>query len=67
MPGLDFVGLTFTLLPRTGRLVVFPGWLPHHEHAYRGQRPRVSISCKFVFEPASPLTPDRHVGAMPVS
>jgi hypothetical protein len=41
-PGLD-LGTTFTLLPRTGRLAVFPGWLLHYVHTYRGQRPRVSI------------------------
>ena len=26
-------------------LVIFPGWLMHHVHAYRGARPRVAISC----------------------
>jgi len=64
MPGLDLVGTTFTVLPRTGRLVVFPGWLLHYVHAYRGQRPRVSISCNVIFEPASPFAPERSVGSM---
>lgn len=67
MPGLEFVGTTFTVLPRTGRLVVFPGWLLHYVHAYSGQRPRVSISCNIVFEPASPLVAERHVGAIGAS
>jgi uncharacterized protein (TIGR02466 family) len=67
MPGLELLGTTFTVLPRTGRLVVFPGWLLHYVHAYRGQRPRVSISCNVVFEPASPFAADRHVGAMGAS
>jgi hypothetical protein len=67
MPGLDFVGTTFTVLPRTGRLVVFPGWLLHYVHAYRGQRPRVSISCNVVFEAAAAFEADRRVRATSVS
>jgi hypothetical protein len=59
MPGLELLGTTFTVLPRTGRLVVFPGWLLHYVHAYRGQRPRVSVSCNVIFEPASPFVTDR--------
>jgi uncharacterized protein (TIGR02466 family) len=54
MPGLDLVGGNFTVPPRTGRLVVFPAWLLHYVHSYRGQRPRVAISCNIIFEPASP-------------
>jgi uncharacterized protein (TIGR02466 family) len=65
MPGLEsLLGTTFTVWPRTGRLVVFPGWLLHYVHAYRGQRPRVSISCNVVFEPAAAFATDRHVGAV---
>ena len=68
MPGLEsLLGTTFTVLPRTARLVVFPGWLLHYVHAYRGQRPRVSISCNVIFEPAAPFATDRHVGATGVS
>jgi uncharacterized protein (TIGR02466 family) len=55
MPGLDLVGGTFTVPPRTGRLVVFPGWMLHYVHAYLGQRPRISISCNVMFELTSPL------------
>jgi len=54
MPGLDLLGSTFTAQPRTGRLFVFPGWLYHYVHAYRGQRPRVAISCNVTFELAGP-------------
>ncbi len=57
MPGLDLLGTTFTALPRTGRLVVFPGWLLHYVHAYHGTRPRVSISCNITFEVAPPPRP----------
>lgn len=55
MPGLDLVGKTFTARPSTGRLLVFPGWLFHYVNAYRGQRPRVAVSCNVTFElaPAS--------------
>ncbi len=54
MPGLDLLGNTFTARPRTGRLLVFPGWLYHYVHTYRGQRPRVAISCNVTFELAAP-------------
>jgi Putative 2OG-Fe(II) oxygenase len=67
MPGLDLVGTTFTVLPRTGRLVVFPGWLLHYAHAYRGQRPRVSISCNVVCELGSPFATDRRIGDLGTS
>ena len=53
VPGLDLVGKTFTARPSTGRLLVFPGWLLHYVNAYRGQRPRVAVSCNVTFELAS--------------
>jgi hypothetical protein len=52
VPGVDLFPTTFTVRPRTGSLVVFPGWLQHYVHPYRGSRPRVSISCNVVMEPA---------------
>ncbi|MBI3529429.1 MAG: hypothetical protein HY067_15860 [Betaproteobacteria bacterium] len=55
MPGLDLLGATFTARPQTGRLLVFPGWLLHYVNVYRGQRPRVAVSCNVTFELASPL------------
>lgn len=54
MPGLELVGTTFTAKPATGRLYVFPGWLYHYVHAYRGTRPRVCISCNVDFVVAPP-------------
>jgi uncharacterized protein (TIGR02466 family) len=50
VPGVDLFPTTFTVRPRTGTLVVFPGWLQHYVHPYRGHRPRVSISCNVVME-----------------
>ncbi|HEX4986077.1 MAG TPA: putative 2OG-Fe(II) oxygenase [Burkholderiales bacterium] len=50
MPGLDLFGTTFLAQPRTGRLFVFPGWLYHYVHAYRGKRPRVCVSCNVTIE-----------------
>jgi uncharacterized protein (TIGR02466 family) len=50
IPGLDLLGSTFTSRPQTGRLLVFPGWLYHYVNVYRGQRPRVCISCNVTFE-----------------
>ena len=46
-----FPGL-FTVQPRSGALVVFPGWLKHQVYTYEGRRPRVSISSNIVLEPA---------------
>jgi uncharacterized protein (TIGR02466 family) len=54
MPGLDLLGATFTSRPQTGRLLVFPGWLLHYVNVYRGQRPRVAVSCNVTFELAPP-------------
>ena len=54
IPGLDLVGRTFDARASAGRLLVFPGWLLHYVHAYRGQRPRVSISCNAIFQLAPP-------------
>lgn len=54
MPGLDLTGSTFIAKPASGRLYVFPGWLYHYVHAYRGQRPRVCVSCNVNFELAPP-------------
>jgi len=65
MPGLEsLLGTTFTVLPRTGRLAVFPAWLLHYVHVYCGQRPRVSISCNVIFEPTAPFAADRRVGTV---
>jgi uncharacterized protein (TIGR02466 family) len=52
IPGLES-GATFTIRPRTGMLVVFPGWLQHYVHPYRGARPRIAISCNITMSPAT--------------
>lgn len=41
---------TFSVRARTGSLVLFPGWLQHFVHPYRGTRPRISMSCNVVLE-----------------
>jgi len=50
IPGLES-GSTFTIRPRTGVLVVFPGWLQHYVHPYRGTRPRIAIACNVTMSP----------------
>lgn len=50
VPGLALFPSTFTIRPRTGTLLLFPGWLPHYVHAYRGTRPRVAISCNLTLD-----------------
>lgn len=49
---VELFGTIYTARPSTGRLLVFPGWLLHYVNTYRGQRPRVAISCNITFEPA---------------
>jgi uncharacterized protein (TIGR02466 family) len=44
-------GSTFTIRPRTGMLVVFPGYLQHYVHPYRGTRARVVIACNLTLPP----------------
>ncbi len=43
-PGLELVPTSFTCSPRSGLLVVFPGWLRHAVEPYRGRRPRIAIA-----------------------
>ena len=57
IPGLES-GSTFTIRPRTGVLVVFPGWLQHYVHPYRGTRPRIAIACNVTMSPMEHETPD---------
>lgn len=54
IPELPLFPSTFELPARTGALVVFPGWLQHYVHAYRGERPRICISCNLTMELAPP-------------
>ena len=50
IPGVDLFPSQFAIEPRTGMLVVFPGYLQHFVHPYRGGRPRVSVSCNVRLE-----------------
>lgn len=43
--GIELHPSTMTVRPRTSELVLFPGYLQHYVHAYRGRRPRVCVSC----------------------
>jgi uncharacterized protein (TIGR02466 family) len=50
VPGLDMVVANFEINAKPGQLLMFPGWLMHYVHAYKGLRPRVSIACNVHFE-----------------
>lgn len=52
IPGVDIPANT-VIEPRTASLVVFPGWLQHYVHVYRGDRPRISLSWNLVLVPRS--------------
>lgn len=54
IPGLTLFPTTFDLAPRTSALVIFPSWLQHHVHPYRGSRPRICISANVTMEAAAP-------------
>jgi len=58
LPGLES-GTTFEVRPRSGMLVVFPGWLQHYVSPYRGTRPRVTVSCNVTVEMPRPDGGDR--------
>jgi uncharacterized protein (TIGR02466 family) len=51
---VELFGTIYTARPKTGRLLIFPGWLLHYVNAYHGQRPRVAISANVTFELAPP-------------
>ena len=50
IPGLDITGAEFLVSPKAGQLLVFPGWLTHYVHAYRGKRQRLSIACNVIYK-----------------
>jgi uncharacterized protein (TIGR02466 family) len=50
MPGLDMTVGEFIVSPKTGQMLIFPGWLVHYVHPYRGRRPRVSIACNVTYD-----------------
>jgi len=59
IPGVELYPSTFTVEPKTGVLVIFPSFLTHYVHPYRGTKPRVSVSFNARLEPVPPLPSDR--------
>lgn len=55
IPGLDLWPSSLDIRPESGMLIVFPAWLRHHVHPYRGERPRVVVSANLRLVP--PGTP----------
>ena len=48
VPGDPFKQRTrFT--PEAGRMLMFPGWLRHYVHPYKGEKPRISIAFNVAF------------------
>lgn len=56
IPELELFPSTFDVPARTSTLVIFPGWLQHYVHAYRGERPRICISANVTMEPERMLS-----------
>lgn len=54
IPFYDSTSSEFAVRPKTGLLVVFPAWLQHYVHTYRGQRPRISVATNLVVRPHRP-------------
>lgn len=44
IPGLDLFPSSRTVAPKSGMLLIFPGWLQHYVHPFRGQGPRISLA-----------------------
>jgi uncharacterized protein (TIGR02466 family) len=54
IPGLELDPATLDVRPRTGMLVIFPGYLQHMVHPYDGTRPRVVVSANLSARLAPP-------------
>ncbi len=52
LPGGQSVGVSETIRPHSGLLVVFPSWLSHAVRPYRGGGIRISIAINFSVQPA---------------
>ena len=50
IPELALFPSTFEVAPHTSALVIFPSWVQHYVHAYRGERPRICVSCNLTME-----------------
>jgi uncharacterized protein (TIGR02466 family) len=46
----------YRVVPQTGMLLLFPAWLYHYVHPYRGTRPRVSVAFNFTIQKLQVLT-----------
>jgi uncharacterized protein (TIGR02466 family) len=57
IPELTLFPSTFDIAPRTSALVIFPGWVQHYVHAYRGERPRICVSCNLTMDVVTPAAP----------
>jgi hypothetical protein len=51
-PG-DPYGEPFRIRAQAGLLVIFPSWLYHWVHPYRGQTPRIAVSFNATLAPAA--------------
>jgi uncharacterized protein (TIGR02466 family) len=47
----------YRVVPTTGLLLLFPAWLYHYVHPYRGTRPRVSVAFNVTIQTLSIATP----------
>lgn len=52
VPGLDLFPSSLDIPARTGQLVIFPGYLQHFVHPYRGARPRISVAANAMIKVA---------------
>lgn len=47
----------YRVVPKTGLLLLFPAWLYHYVHPYRGTRPRVSVAFNFTIQKLRVVAP----------
>jgi uncharacterized protein (TIGR02466 family) len=53
-PSMNLRPSVMNVRPKTGMLLVFPGFLSHCVYPYLGDKPRVSVACNFRMELTAP-------------
>lgn len=47
----------YRVVPETGMLLMFPAWLYHYVHPYRGQKPRICVAFNLTIQKLKVLAP----------
>jgi hypothetical protein len=47
----------YRVVPQTGMLLMFPAWLYHYVHPYRGTEPRISVAFNVTIQKLKSIAP----------